>query len=91
MGTKGKNPEKETGNTPKTGRPTQTDGNDAMEQLLEKTQSFHMGAALVPAEEKAVNVNAKCKGAFAVAAAQDNWDLLEVKRIVAEAKRDFYG
>ncbi|KAK1598839.1 uncharacterized protein LY79DRAFT_665430 [Colletotrichum navitas] len=90
MKTKGTNPEQETGSNPKADRSAQINGKDAMEQLLEKIQSFHMGAALVPAEKEAVNVNAKCKGAFAVAAAQDNWDLLEVKRIVAEAKRDFY-
>ncbi|KAK2052797.1 hypothetical protein LY76DRAFT_629875 [Colletotrichum caudatum] len=91
METKGKSPEQDAGEAQKAGKPTQTDGEDAMDQLLKKAQSFCMGAPLVPAKQEAVGENAKCKGAFAVAAAQDNWELLELKRIVAEAKRDFYG
>ncbi|KAK2041773.1 hypothetical protein LZ31DRAFT_596920 [Colletotrichum somersetense] len=91
METKGKNPKQDAGKAQKAGKSFPTDSEDAMDQLLKKTQSFCMGAPLVPAKKEAVNENAKCKGAFAVAAAQDNWELLELKRIVAEAKRDFYG
>ncbi|KAK1962839.1 hypothetical protein LY78DRAFT_585911 [Colletotrichum sublineola] len=92
METKGKNPkQQEVDNVPKTGNSTQTDSKDDMEQLLEKTQSFGVDTPLMAAENKSTNGNAKCKGAFAIAAAQDNWELLEIKRIVAEAQRDFYS
>ncbi|KAK1982779.1 hypothetical protein LZ30DRAFT_822174 [Colletotrichum cereale] len=93
MDTKGKNPEQGngTGTVSKVGNSTQTDSKDAMEQLLEKTQSFGVSTPHEQLGQELINRNAKCKGTFAVAAAQDNWELLAVKRVIEEAKRDWPG